>query len=553
MLIWRIEPVKQEDRMHRTVFEAFRHSLRVAPDNAYFCVPEGAPHLPQGLEWTFAEVGVMVDRLVDAYRTAGYGPGHRVALLLDSRPEHFVHLLALNALGVSQVPVNPDYRLDELRYLLEHSGADLLVCRSHLADLGAKAAQLVPRKPPTIDVEAWPDTLPPVQRAARDEAPSPDTEAALLYTSGTTGRPKACILTNEHLLLFAQWYIDYRLEPGSRLELKYDQERLMNPLPVYHVSAGAMSFVTVTLLRGCFIMPGRFSASRWWNDVVSTRATLLHYIGLVPAALLNQPVSPLERAHGVKWGLGAGIEPSIHAAFEQRFGFPNIEVWGMTEIAAFIADDHEPRRVGQRAFGRPSRDFEARIVDDDDRVVPVGTPGQLVVRRSGPNPRRGFFAGYLDDPQATEEAWRGGWFHTGDVARQDAEGVFYFVDRKKNIIRRSGENIAASEIEAVLQADDAVAYVAVLAVPDEVRQEEVFACVVPQPGVPPDAALAQRLFELCFGRLAYYKAPGWLLFLESLPLTDTQKVRKPKIFEQGLDPRTLPGVHDFRDRKRQTR
>src|SRR5690606_4524217 len=135
-------------------------------------------------------------------------------------------------------------------------------------------------------------------------------------------------------------------------------------------------------------------------------------IGLVPAALLKQPVSPLERAHEVKWGLGAGIEPSIHAAFEERFGFPNIEVWGMTEIAAFMADDHEPRKVGQRAFGRPIRDFEARIVDDDDRDVPVGMPGELLVRRSGPNPRRGFFAGYLNDPDATETAWRAGWFHT---------------------------------------------------------------------------------------------------------------------------------------------
>lgn len=539
--------------MHQTVYEAFRQSFAVAPNNPYFCVPVGAPHLPEGLEWTYAQVGGMVDRLVDAYRAAGYGPGHRVALLLESRPDHFVHVLALNALGVSQVSVNPDYRVDELRYLLEHSDADLLVCRSHLMELGTKAAQLVSRRPALVDVDAWPDTLPSVQRAARGEAPSSDTEAALLYTSGTTGRPKACIVTNEHLLLFAKWYIDFGLERGSYFKLQYDVERLMNPLPVYHVAAGALCFVTMTLMRGCFIMPGRFSASRWWKDVVSTRATLLHYIGLVPAALLKQPVSQLERAHEVKWGLGAGIEPSIHAAFEERFGFPNIEVWGMTEIAAFMADDHEPRKVGQRAFGRPIRDFEARIVDDDDRDVPVGTPGQLLVRRSGPNPRRGFFAGYLNDPDATETAWRDGWLHTGDIAYRDADDMFYFVDRKKNIIRRSGENIAAGEIEAVLQADEAVAYVAVVAAPDELRQEEVFACVVPRQGVAAGSDLAEQLFELCFEKLAYYKAPGWLLFLESLPLTDTQKVRKPSIFEPGIDPRTLPGVYDFRDRKRQKR
>ncbi len=539
--------------MHRSVYEAFRQSVAVAPRNPYLCVPRGVPHAPQGLELTFSEVNGRVDAAIADYRAAGFGPGHRVALLLENRPDHFVHFLALNALGVSQVPVNPDYRPDELRHLLEHSSAELLVCRGGYVDMAHATAKLVPGQPAVVNADAWPARLPAARRAARQEVPGLSSEAALLYTSGTTARPKACILTNEHLLLFAQWYIDYGSEPGSYFKLLDDQERLLNPLPVYHVAAGALCFVTMTLKRGCLIMPGRFSASRWWQDVVSTRATLVHYIGLVPAALLNLPVVPEERAHRVKWALGAGIEPSLHAAFEERFGFPNVEVWGMTEIAAFLSDDREPRKVGKRAFGRTMRDFEARIVDDADVDVPVGTPGQLIVRRSGPNPRRGFFSGYLNDPVATETAWRGGWFHTGDVARQDEDGILYFVDRKKNIIRRSGENIAAGEIEALLQADDDVAYVAVMAVPDEVRQEEVYACVVVKPGVVADDRLADRLFELCFERLAYYKAPGWLIFLDSLPLTDTQKVQKPKIFEAGQDARALPGVHDFRARKKQTR
>src|SRR5207247_393110 len=139
-------------------------------------------------------------------------------------------------------------------------------------------------------------------------------------------------------------------------------------------------------------------------------------------------------------------------------------------------------------------------------------------------------------------AWRGGWFHTGDVVRQDADGLLYFVDRKKNIIRRAGENIAAAEIEAVIQAHDEVAQVAVLAVPDDVREEEVMACVVPMPGVVAGAALADRIFDWCMERLAYFKAPGWLLFVASLPTTGTQKVQKTQIFPTGEDPRRRPGV-----------
>jgi crotonobetaine/carnitine-CoA ligase len=222
----------------------------------------------------------------------------------------------------------------------------------------------------------------------------------------------------------------------------------------------------------------------------------------------------------------------------------------MTETGRITGDCREPRMVGTRAFGRPFPGFEARVVDGGDRDVPAGTEGELIVRHTAENPRHGFFSGYLKNEKATEEAWRGGWFHTGDVVRQDASGMLFFVDRKKHIIRRAGENIAAAEIEAVLQAHDAVAQVAVLAAPDELREEEVLACVVPMPGVPPDGRLADALFDQCNARLAYFKAPGWILFVDRLPTTGTQKVQKTQIFKSGEDPRKRPGIIDMRARKR---
>jgi crotonobetaine/carnitine-CoA ligase len=245
------------------------------------------------------------------------------------------------------------------------------------------------------------------------------------------------------------------------------------------------------------------------------------------------------------------VEPQLHPAFEARFGFPLIEVWGMTETGRIYADCHEPRQITTRAFGRPFGGLEARVVDDADREVAPETEGELLVRWGGPEgPRHGFFAGYLKNAEATAEAWRGGWFHTGDAVRRTADGMLVFVDRKKNIIRRAGENIAAAEVEAVLQAHDAVAQVAVLAVPDEIREEEVMACVVPMPGVTADRALAEQLMAWALAKLAYFKAPGWILYVDGLPTTGTQKVQKTQIFPRGEDPRRRPGVLDLRELKK---
>ncbi len=223
----------------------------------------------------------------------------------------------------------------------------------------------------------------------------------------------------------------------------------------------------------------------------------------------------------------------------------------MTETGRIFAVTQEPRLIETRAFGRPFGGLEAGIVDGQDRELPRGTDGELVVRWGGPEgPRHGFFSGYLDNEAATTEAWRNGWFHTGDTVRQDDTGMLYFVDRSKNMIRRAGENIAAAEVEAVLQSAPWVAQVAVLACPDELRESEVLACVVAKPGETADADLARRLHDWAADRLAYYKAPGWLLFMDRLPTTGTQKIQKHQIFDRQEDPRGRAGIHDLRHCKK---
>jgi acyl-CoA synthetase (AMP-forming)/AMP-acid ligase II len=531
--------------MSETIFEALRASAAAAPTNAFICVPKDTSYASDGLEWTYAEVMQRVTELAGYYERAGYGPGHRVALLLENRADHFIHLFALNAVGASVVPVNPDHRHAELKYQMTHCGAVLAVALDHHVDRLQKVAAELEQPLEVVKADEAVRRLPSAPRPAAPASLGRSTEAAVFYTSGTTGRPKGCLATNDYWLSTGEWFLTLA-EDGGLFTIKPVRDRLFNPMPLFHVHAGVAALMPMLLSQGCLIRPERFSAKRWWSEVVASRATIVHYIGVVPQALLALPESPEERAHSVRFGFGAGMEPAIHARFESRFGFPHLEVWGMTEVGRSTANDREPRPIGVRAIGRPLAPLEAKIVDDNDREVPRNTGGELVIRLAGDDPRRGFFAGYLDDDAATESGWRGGWWHSGDIVRQDESGMLYFVDRKKNMIRRSGENIAASEVETVLCAHPAVKQIAILAVPDERTGEEILACIVPSPGSTVDAKLALSIFDYCNEQLAYYKAPGWVLFLDRMPVTPTQKVSKTQIFAPGEDPTALPGVVDLR-------
>ena len=192
------------------------------------------------------------------------------------------------------------------------------------------------------------------------------------------------------------------------------------------------------------------------------------------------PASELVAKHSLRFGFGAGVDPRHHAPFEERFGFPLLEAWAMTETgaAACIMAHREPRHVGTSCFGRAPANVQTRIVTEKGADAGVDVPGELLVRAAGPDPRRDFFIGYLKDDAATAEAWADDWFHTGDVVRRSAEGDFHFVDRRKNVIRRSGENISAVEVESVLNQHPAVAASGVAATPDSVRGDEVLACIV---------------------------------------------------------------------------
>jgi acyl-CoA synthetase (AMP-forming)/AMP-acid ligase II len=277
----------------------------------------------------------------------------------------------------------------------------------------------------------------------------------------------------------------------------------------------------------------RFHPTTWWQSVRESRATIIHYLGVMPAMLLGAVTDERDTDHQVRFGFGAGVSPRLHTVFESRFGFPLLEAWAMTETgagAAIIASE-EPRKVGTACFGKAAPRIEYRVVNEQDETVPPGQPGELLVRCAGPNSRFGFFREYLKDPEATAEAWQGGYFHTGDIVRLDENDDFHFVDRKKNVIRRSGENISAVEVESVLLQHPDVASVGVAAVPDAVRGDEVMACIVPKvmPGDAARASLARDVMDFCLARLAYFKAPGYVAFCDRLPLTPTEKIQRAEL------------------------
>ena len=500
--------------------------------------------IPAG-DISYAQMAARARNWAESLAQAGYGAGHRVGLLLENRPLFLEIWLALNSLGASVVPINPDLRIGELEYLAQHSEMVLAIVLPGRSDEMRAAARNAGLSLPVIAPD---DPLPPASRPAKTGTLDSQTECALLYTSGTTGRPKGCILSNEYYLYCGDWYA----EAGGLMTLDPDCERMITPLPVFHMNAMACSVMAMVTVGGCLCLLDRFHPRTWWDSVRNSGATVVHYLGVMPTMLMGTPAQPNDRMDRVKFGFGAGVDKKLHAPFEVRFGFPLLEAWACTESGngAVVSAHEDPRKIGTSCFGRPTPEVEVRVVDDAGADVPPETPGELLVRHSGANPRFGFFSGYLKDAAATDAAWKGGWFNTGDVVTQDADGSLHFIDRKKNVIRRSGENIAAVEVETILNRHPAIRMSAAAAAPDDLRGDEVAAFIILEEGATPRA---EEIAVWALDQMAYYKVPGWIAFVDSLPLTATQKLQRgemkalvTKTMEQG-------GFYDTRPlKKRQT-
>ena len=511
-----------------TVYETFANSCAQFTARPFLHIPAVATrhYHDTAIDLSYAEAWQQVGDCAKLYAAKGYGLGHRVALLLENRAEYFIHWLALNSLGCSLVPINGEMPAEEIAYLLSHSESVVVVSVSEKIALLEQANALLEHQLPVIDVTAMAQ-LPRAPSPAVTGTANAATECALLYTSGSTGKPKGCILSNEYFVEFGRWYA----ELGGLCALTPGQERLLTPLPMVHMNAMAVSTMGMICTGGCVIQLDRFHPSSWWQTVRESGATVIHYLGVLPAILLNLPEADDDFSQQIKFGFGAGVNPKHHAVFEKRFGFPLIEAWAMTECGSggTVIANQEPRHIGTCCFGKASAAVAYRLVDEQNNDVPKGEDGELLVRTAGDKPWKGFFSGYLKNPQATEEALEGGWLHTGDVVREGDDGSLYFVDRRKNVIRRSGENISALEVEAAMAEIPQIDQAVVTAVPDELRGDEVMALIVLHRGIEGNPDVAEQIVRQALQNLVYYKVPGFVAFCDQLPLTASQKPKRADI------------------------
>jgi len=495
-----------------------------APGKVYLTGPGG--------EMTFGALLERVARLATGLAALGVAHGDRVAVLLPNCPEYVETWLALARLGAVLVPINTAFRPDEAAFVLEHSQAVALATTDALY---AGAVASIRARSPALDrvitLEGETAGSVPFSRLLAfrpmTEAPAVSEEdmAAILYTSGTTGFPKGCCLTHRHYVLAGRMLWDVLRAIAS--------DRYLCVVPLFHVS-GQMGMVMATLAAGAtlILLPG-FQARTFWVDAVRYRATVFHGVGTILAILGRLPVSAEEQAHTLRAMWSAG-HPELVAAMSERLGIPIVQNWGMSEGGMTATSLEGPSPAG--SIGVPVGPNELRLVDEEDREVPAGVVGEIVMR--GPL----LVKEYWRDPEATARAMRGGWFHTGDLARRDATGHYYFVDRKKDMVRRGGENIASQEVEHVLRARPGVADAAVIGVPDPIWGEEVKAYVVLKEGESEASLPPAAIFAHCAERLAAFKVPRYLEYRAELPRTASHRVRK-EILRRERDDHAA-GSHD---------
>ncbi len=472
--------------------------------------------------FSYADMERRANRMAHVLYMQGVSKGKMFHVHLPNCPEFFDCWFAAAALGAIMVPTNPLSTSDELSYILSHADCtvsitqpDLLPALHQVQAQRAHLTILLARTTETID-----DTILLTHLLATAPDTSIDLPASepldavmMLYTSGTTSRPKGVLVTHANYLHVGEAVAQHmRMHP---------HDRWLIVLPLFHGNAQYYSIMSALVTGASIALIEHFSASQWGSQAARHGATLASLFAAPIRMILAKPTTLLDRENSLRATVFAqSITPEQITTFEQRFACPLFQLYGMTETIAPVTMNPLYGECRNDSIGRPMHGTSIRVVNDEGEDVPVGSVGEVLVHGK---PGQTLMAGYFKNPVETARTVQDGWLHTGDNVRADEDGYLYFVDRGKDMIKRAGENVAASEVERVVNMHPAVFESAVIGIPDEIRDESIKVYIVLHEGM---AATSEDILRWCAERLAKFKVPGMIEFVDELPRTSVGKIQK---------------------------
>ncbi|MEJ8567012.1 ATP-dependent acyl-CoA ligase [Elongatibacter sediminis] len=486
-----------------------------------------------GRQMTYADAPAVAARTAGFLTEAGLRPGDRVITLLSNRIELIELWFGLSWAGAVMVPLNTALRGAPLEHAIRTATPKFIVVEKDLLPLiesvpdsvsGADAIFVVDPDEATANASVGGVKILALRRSETLPEPhpvQPSDPAAILFTSGTTGPSKGVVCPQ------AQFYW-WGVLTGESLGIG-TEDVVFTTLPMFHTNA--LNALWQAMLAGCtYSFMTRFSASRFWSEARDHGATVTYLLGAIAQILLKQPASATDREHRIRVALSPATPIEMVEAFRSRFGIELVEGYGSTETNYIFSNTIGSCPAG--TMGRVQPGFQVRIVDENDRDLPDGTAGELLVRHEEPY---SMATGYFGNAEATVEAWKDLWFRTGDRIYRDADGVYHFLDRIKDAIRRRGENISSWEVENALSLHPDVANAAAVGVKSEMTEEEVMAFVELKKGTSPTPEALVRFLE---DHLAYFAIPRYWNFVTELPMTENGKVKKHVLRDEGVTDRT---------------
>ncbi len=522
---WKMQEYAQQDRVLPKIIE---DKARQYPDHVVFQFRDDP--------LTFAELNSCINRAANGFLSLGIRKGDKVAIMLPNCAEFLYAWFGLNKIGAVEVPINTALKGRGLIHQIVQSDSVALVADTQFLDrLDDVSAELSSLKHGIFRNSGDEDAALPgwtgieslwISSILAHSADAPDVEvvfsdmASILYTSGTTGVSKGVEMSHHY------WYDIW--SQSVKYSRYTEDDVLYTGLPFFHGNAQGITIGPAILADARAVIVERFSASSLLEDCRRWGCTEANYIGGIIPILMKQEPDESDGDNPLRLMVGAAAPVDIWHDFESRFNTKLLEVYGMTECYCCLVVPYDESRPG--SCGKPITGWKVKLVDDNDNEVAAGEIGEFIAQ-----PQNMFVGttGYYRQPEATIEFFRNFWMHTGDLGRRDEDGYFYFVDRKKQALRRRGENISSFEVEAVINSNPAVLESCVVGVPSDVGEEEVKAVVVLKQG---QQLSEKELIAWCEPRMAYFAIPRYIAFRSDLPKTPSERVEKYKLKNEGITP-----------------